>query len=261
MPALPRSPLTASNVIAVVALVFAVGGVAVAAIPGDDGSITACYQKKAGEVRVVSAGKKCTKKEKRLTWNKEGVKGEPGVKGDAGGQGAPGAQGEPGLSNGPAGGDLAGNYPSPTLAASEAVRRVASSSRKDNCVGPQGGLTGEFCRGDASVGGGSPQEKTWKNNGGAYESAGYWKDRAGVVHLQGSVENDGAGTFVNPQPVFLLPPGYRPDATRRWETQSFSGANPATVDAIEVRADGAVILDRSQSSVSYLSLDGVDFRP
>jgi hypothetical protein len=72
------------------ALVVALGGVGIAAIPGSDGVINACYAKKNGDVRVVKAGKKCKKGEKTISWNQQGP---PGPAGPQGAQGAQGTQG------------------------------------------------------------------------------------------------------------------------------------------------------------------------
>jgi hypothetical protein len=43
----------------------------------------------------------------------------------------------------------------------------------------------------------------------SYETAGYWKDSCGVVHLQGAITG---GTSVAHTPLFLLPDGYLPSA-------------------------------------------------
>jgi hypothetical protein len=49
----------------------------------------------------------------------------------------------------------------------------------------------------------------WKNYGGAWSRAGFWKDASGVVHLQGTLTGKKAGKV-----AFQLPVGYRPAAER-----------------------------------------------
>ena len=78
-----RPRATYANVAATVALLMGLTGFAFAAIPGPDGVIHACYQKKKGGLRVLDAGRKCLKSEKPIAWNQtgpqgKGEKGEPG---------------------------------------------------------------------------------------------------------------------------------------------------------------------------------------
>jgi hypothetical protein len=82
---------------AFLALVFAMGGFAVAANQSATKSkaITGCYSKKTGDLRIAVKGKKkCRKGEKRVRWNKRGPRG---LSGPQGGSGPRGAQGEPGI--------------------------------------------------------------------------------------------------------------------------------------------------------------------
>src|SRR5215207_743125 len=81
------------------AALLAGGALAAGAVPSSNGTITSCYSKSTGSLRIVDAGNKCGKKETRLTWNAKGVKG---VKGDTGATGATGAAGATGPM-GPAG--------------------------------------------------------------------------------------------------------------------------------------------------------------
>jgi type VI secretion system secreted protein Hcp len=75
-----------------VALALGAGtAVAIAAIPGADGTIRACYTttgSPSGQVRIVDEGVPCATGEQLLTWNQQGP---------AGAQGPPGPQGDPGL--------------------------------------------------------------------------------------------------------------------------------------------------------------------
>ena len=99
---------------AFLALVFAMGGFAIAANKSATTSakkqIKACYSKKTGDLRVKKAGKACKRGEKRLAWNKRGVRGlrgkagPQGPQGDTGATGLTGAQGPAGLSGGSGGG-------------------------------------------------------------------------------------------------------------------------------------------------------------
>jgi hypothetical protein len=77
------------TVIAVIALVVAGAGTAVAAIPGDDGVISSCYSTKSGDLRVIdlAKGQKCGNMETSLAWNRTGPQGPQGPKGDLGAPG------------------------------------------------------------------------------------------------------------------------------------------------------------------------------
>ena len=61
-----------ATVIATAALVIATGGVAIGSIPAKGGRIAACYSKRTGALRVIDAGDKCRKSEKRIGWNRRG---------------------------------------------------------------------------------------------------------------------------------------------------------------------------------------------
>jgi hypothetical protein len=84
-----------------VAGVIGAGAFATAAVVGPDGEINACYSKKSGKLEV-QKGKKCSNKEKALSWAQEGPpgpqgpQGAQGPEGPAGGPGSPGTNGTPG---------------------------------------------------------------------------------------------------------------------------------------------------------------------
>lgn len=85
------------HVVAYLALFFALGGTAIAAIPGGDNVIDGCYAKNTGLLRVVdseaSPPEACRASETALSWNQQGPKGDTG---EIGPQGATGETGEQG---------------------------------------------------------------------------------------------------------------------------------------------------------------------
>ena len=87
-------------------------------------------------------------------------------------------------------------------------------------------------------------------------NAGFWKDRSGVVHLQGAVGCSGNATEGGA--IFTLPPGYRPAGVVRWGALSSN----ATISQIAVLSSGELVYDGpdNNSNDNYLSLDGVTFR-
>ncbi len=105
-----RKHATFANVGVIVALVLAGSGFAVAAIPGRDGVIHGCFNKRTGGLRVIDTGKHCTRRERALNWNQ---KGKPGATGAAGKQGQPGSDAQ--FNGAAAGGDLTGSYPNPAI--------------------------------------------------------------------------------------------------------------------------------------------------
>jgi hypothetical protein len=91
-------------VIAFTAVVLAIGGFAfAAAIPDRNGVIHACYKKKKGALRVVRAGKHCSRRERPLAWNQRGRTGPRGRTGSRGRTGRTGSRGP----TGPAGSAVA----------------------------------------------------------------------------------------------------------------------------------------------------------
>jgi hypothetical protein len=95
---LTAARFTYSNVLASIALFAAMGGGAwaVSAIPAADGVIYGCVHKKTGSLRVVKKGKRCKKRERKISWNASGQAGGQGARGDTGSQGSPGVSGSAG---------------------------------------------------------------------------------------------------------------------------------------------------------------------
>jgi hypothetical protein len=82
---------------------LAVSGIAAIAAKKPSGSqITACYAKKSGALRVLKAGKRCKRGERKIAWTKNGARGTRGIRGARGSQGPEGGNGARGAT-GPAG--------------------------------------------------------------------------------------------------------------------------------------------------------------
>jgi hypothetical protein len=82
--------------IALMALVAALSGTAIASIPGNFGYIQSCYVKSSGALRVIDlqAGQRCTSNETRLYWRHDvgvGPTGPPGPAGPTGDTGPAGS--------------------------------------------------------------------------------------------------------------------------------------------------------------------------
>ena len=95
-------------IIALTAVVAVAGGMVVASIPAANGTITGCYHKNNGQLRVVESASQCNPSELALTWQQQGPTGPQGPigpQGPTGPQGATGPQGLTGLTGltGPAG--------------------------------------------------------------------------------------------------------------------------------------------------------------
>jgi hypothetical protein len=93
-----RDRLTYANVISTIAVFIALGGgayAAVSSIPGPDGVIHGCYKKRGGSLRLVPAGKRCSRRERSIAFNQTGPRGPRGA-GTRGSQGSRGFPGSPG---------------------------------------------------------------------------------------------------------------------------------------------------------------------
>ena len=148
-----------------------------------------------------------------------------------------------------AGGDLTGTYPDPSiedgsvtnakLAPREAVQRPTLMS----------------CSGNPSA--------TWTTTLAVAKHVGFWKDRSGVVHLEGSVGCVDANATESAV-IFTLPTGYLPgnvegdDGVVRWA--ALSGGT--VMSQIAVLENGQVVYDGPDNTVAdnYISLDGLTFR-
>jgi len=88
----------------------------------------------------------------------------------------------------------------------------------------------------------------WINFGSDYNTAGYFKDSNGIVHLRGLIK-DGIYNYF----IFRLPSGYRPSAK---EVQMVISDN--TLGRVDIRPDGGVYM--MAGSTNWISLDGITFR-
>lgn len=92
---------------------------------------------------------------------------------------------------------------------------------------------------------------SWVNYGAAYESACYWKDKCGVVHLAGLIKS---GTTTAETVIFTLPEGYRPRTSEK-----FFAVSANAICVIDVYATGNVAIKTGANS-GWLSLSGINFR-
>jgi hypothetical protein len=111
--------------LAATAILVGTTGVALATIPGSNGVINGCFEKRTGILRVIDAeaGKTCTSFETPISWNQRGQQGLQGSQGPKGDKGDPGLTGKDGVSvtsaNEPAGAHCA--YGGSAITAANAV--------------------------------------------------------------------------------------------------------------------------------------------
>jgi hypothetical protein len=139
--------------------------------------------------------------------------------------------------NGPAGGDLKGVYPNPTLRSPEDWHEVTSFP---------------LCH----VGAPSYQ---WENAQGGEATVAYFRDPFGLVHLRGSLKC--AGTTSASYVIFTLPPGFRPGAAEDFPVSQSFGAQE---NSVSIYSNGPLLLGQGSGPGSeperLLSLDGISFR-
>jgi hypothetical protein len=145
---------------------------------------------------------------------------------------------------GPAGGDLAGTYPRPSLAPAPPARLVGTAGN------PAFDKWGS---------------QPWANYGFGYAPASFRKDRQGWVHLSGlicpSVPGpagyacaDVIGKQPSVVPIFTLPRTFRPAARI-----IFAASDSDRYGRVDVLPDGRVTFEFTSAATTYVSLDGITF--
>jgi hypothetical protein len=82
----------------------------------------------------------------------------------------------------------------------------------------------------------------WSDISGSFEGVRYYKDPAGLVHVEGGALRTGVFTFAGAgSTIFTLPSGYRPEKQRDYLVAGFDGTDryPAVV---RVETDGDVVV-------------------
>jgi hypothetical protein len=95
----------------------------------------------------------------------------------------------------------------------------------------------------------------WVNYGGVYQTAVYWKDPFGMVHITGLITS---GTTTTGTQVALLPVGYRPAASQIFSTPSADSGH-AHMARVDVSSTGSITTNVGWHA-NYTSLAGISFR-
>ena len=255
-------------VVACGALVVALGGSAYAVtggLVGSDGQIHGCVAKD-GSLVLVKTGKKCPTGKTRISWE----------------QRAP---------NHVHSADLATNANHATSAdtATNANHATTASTATNanelgSVVASAYARVGSEAWHDATLNDGSlyffapnpGQACNWTNYGGGQNTAGYFRDASGIVHLRGLVvAHDGTtltcafGANQDDAVIFFLPPGYQPD--HQWAEAAISNDKPGRVNIDPSHALAASAFTKSTVEIEpnfpaftdakvWVSLDGITFR-
>ena len=109
-------------------------------------------------------------------------------------------------------------------------------------------LTGELLQEDRQT---PTLLNSWVNYGAAYETASFWKDSCGMVHLAGLIKS---GATAAETVIFQLPAGYRPRTSEKFFCVSLNA-----ICVIDVYSTGNVAI-KTGANAGWLSLSGISFR-
>jgi len=94
---------------------------------------------------------------------------------------------------------------------------------------------------------------TWVNFAGGWQTAGFYKDPLGFVHLRGMIKS---GTIATS--AFTLPPGHRPAVSEKFAAATGSAVGNVTAGSVDVLSDGTVV--PAVGLTGYVTLSGIRFR-